>query len=141
MKCTHCRSEMIRKNGTNRGVQRYICKDCGKTFSAKPPRFSKDTKYMAMLMYLNNVGIRKIALFTGSSPPAVVKWIKKGRVLLEEMFQNAQSSPSKDVDIIEFDEIYTYVKKNGGKQLFGLLTLGEKSVLLHLKSVSELMRP
>lgn len=32
--CLHCGSVAIKKHGTTKGgVQRYICKDCGKTFS------------------------------------------------------------------------------------------------------------
>ena len=33
-------------------------------------------------MYLNNVGIRKIALFSGVSPTGVIKWIKNAHKLL-----------------------------------------------------------
>lgn len=32
--CLHCGSVAIKKHGTTKGgVQRYICKDCGKTFA------------------------------------------------------------------------------------------------------------
>ena len=59
-------------------------------------------------MYLNNVGIRKIALFLGCSPASVLNWIR-------QRHDRLKSSPeiSESADIIEFDEIYTYcVKKN-----------------------------
>lgn len=32
MKCTHCRSAQLSKNGYRRGKQCYLCKDCGKQF-------------------------------------------------------------------------------------------------------------
>ena len=32
MKCTHCRSVRVSKNGYRRGKQCYLCKDCGKQF-------------------------------------------------------------------------------------------------------------
>lgn len=32
--CPHCRGTSVRKNGTNRGRQRWRCSDCGKTFGA-----------------------------------------------------------------------------------------------------------
>ncbi len=32
MKCPRCESEQVRKNGRPRGVQRYLCKACGKQF-------------------------------------------------------------------------------------------------------------
>lgn len=32
MKCPHCQSEQLSKNGYRRGKQCYLCKDCGKQF-------------------------------------------------------------------------------------------------------------
>lgn len=32
MKCPHCQSRQISKNGSRRGKQCYLCKDCGKQF-------------------------------------------------------------------------------------------------------------
>ena len=32
MKCAHCRSTQVSKNGYRRGKQCYLCKDCGKQF-------------------------------------------------------------------------------------------------------------
>ncbi|OWY65729.1 TetR family transcriptional regulator [cyanobacterium TDX16] len=34
MKCPHCQSERLSKNGHRHGKQRYLCKDCGKQFPA-----------------------------------------------------------------------------------------------------------
>jgi AcrR family transcriptional regulator len=34
MKCPHCQSEQLSKNGHRHGKQRYLCKDCGKQFPA-----------------------------------------------------------------------------------------------------------
>ena len=39
-------------------------------------------------MYLNNVGIRKIALFFGVSAPAVLGWIKNAHKLLQELLKD-----------------------------------------------------
>ena len=133
MKCRHCGSEKTRRNGKNRGIQRYICKDCGRTFSERDPAFSKDTKRQAIFMYLNNVGIRKTALFLGASPTAVVNWIKEKHKILESILREHEPDYSETADIIEMDEIYTFIEKNGNGYRFGLLTLGTKSVLLRLK--------
>jgi len=131
--CKHCSSEKTRKNGTNYGVQRYKCNTCGRTFVASPPKFSEETKRKALLMYLNNVGIRKTALFTGASRTTILNWIKQKHTILQDLIQNFQPDTSENADIIELDEIYTYVQKNGSGQLFGLLTLGERNALLRLK--------
>jgi len=133
MACRHCKGVRFRRNGTNRGIQRFICNDCGRTFSCNPPKFGKEIKRQAMLMYLNNVGIRKTALFLGASRTTILNWIKEGHEMLVELLREFKPDSSEVADIIELDEIYTFVQKNSSGQLFGLLTLGGKSVLLRLK--------
>ena len=39
-----------------------------------------------------------------------------------------------EIQILEMDELYTYIKKNRIKSEYGLLSIGMHSVLLHLKS-------
>ena len=132
MECPYCKSTKIRKNGKSRGTQRMQCMSCKKTFAETPKRFSKEVKCKALLMYLNNVGIRKIALFFGVSPTAVLKWIRNAHKLLTEHLQNFNPLVSDKADIIELDEIYTYVKKRKIEQSYGLLILDDKVVLLHI---------
>jgi 16S rRNA G966 N2-methylase RsmD len=84
-------------------------------------------------MYLNNVGIRKTALFLGASRTTVLNWIKQKHAILRDLAENFQPDLSENADIIEMDEIYTFVKKNSGRQSFGLLFLDGKGVLLRLK--------
>ena len=59
------RSCKIKKNGKSLGKQRYRCKECGKTFFDTKPKFTEELKQKAILMYLNNVGVRKTAMFMG----------------------------------------------------------------------------
>ena len=132
MECTHCKSCKVRKNGTNRGIQRFICNECGRTFSCRPPKSGKDIKRQALLMYLNNVGIRKTALFLGASRTTILNWIRQGHETLVELLREFKPDTSEVADIIELDEIYTFVKKNSSGHPYGLLILGEKSVLLRL---------
>lgn len=53
-----------------------MCKECGKTFFKTFPKFSEETKNKAILMYVNNVGVRKIALFIGCSRTTISNWVK-----------------------------------------------------------------
>ena len=135
--CHHCGSATFRKNGSYRGVQRYVCKTCGRTFTDRGTRYSREVKEQAMLMYLNNVGIRKIALFTGASPAGVLKWIRKaGKELAAQLAKASEAVQSRLPDVIEMDEIYTFVKKNGSGRSYGLLIAGDSVALLHLSSVT-----
>ena len=136
MHCHHCGSESYRKNGSFEGIQRYVCKDCGRSFTDRGERFSKAVKAQALDMHLNNVGIRKIARFVGASPPAVLKWIRKaGQAMVEQLRQGAdQIAQDGPPDIIEMDEIYTYVQKNSSEPSYGLLIAGGKVALLRITS-------
>mgnify|MGYP002626344167 FL=1 len=133
LNCPKCGSKKVRKNGKNRGTQRMICCECGKTFPSEPKRISKETKQKALMMYLNNVGIRKIALIFNVSPTSVLRWIKNAHKLLMELIKNFNPLSHDKADIIELDEIYTYVKKRKKEQSYGLLILEDKCALLHIQ--------
>lgn len=82
-----------------------------KNFFETCPKFSEEAKNKAILMYVNNVGVRKIALFIGCSRTTISNWVKKARERLDKMLDKSEPNYSEKVDIIELDEIYTYVKK------------------------------
>jgi len=132
MECKHCGSEKTRKNGVSKGYQRYKCNTCGRTFSGTPEKFSEATKRMAVWMTLNGVGIRKTALLLKTSHVNVLNWLKKAHEMMLQNLEKSGSDYSEDVDVIELDEIYTFVEKKGGNTRYGLLILDGKSVLLRL---------
>ena len=132
MECKHCKGSKTKKNGKSKGKQRYLCLECGRSFSDTPPMFTEQDKRRAIMMYLNNCGVRKIALFIGCSHTSVVNWIRQAKRNLDKTLENFEPNYSEAADIIEMDEIYTFVQKNGVGQSYGLLTLGMKSVLLRL---------
>ena len=75
----------------------------------KPRRISKEKKYFSVLLYQNNVGVRKIARLLNIGPASVLRFIKAADTDLENKIVPL---PQGESDIIELDEIYTYVKKN-----------------------------
>ena len=124
--CTQCGSDRFTKNGSYKGVQRYQCKLCRRYFSEQPRKFTYQQKAQAIGMYLNNVGIRKIARFLHCSSPLVVRWIKVfGKQVSAQLQNNANKAASQMPDIIEMDEILHIRKKNSKGQLYGLLIVGE----------------
>ena len=58
------------------------------------------------------VGIRAIGRVLGASPAGVLKWIRKEHVALQRQMALAAPTDTGTADIIEMDEIYTYVQKN-----------------------------
>lgn len=137
MQCHHCGSASYRRNGSYKGVQRYICKECGRSFTDRGERFDKATKAQALDMYLNNVGIRKIARFTGASPAGVLKWIRKAaRDMAASLTRAAERVLTETPDVIEMDEIYTFVQKNSSAPSYGLLIAGDRVALLRITSAT-----
>ncbi len=116
MECPQCHSQDLRKAGFKSGAQRYSCRVCGRYSTDRPPRFSAQIKAQAVDMYLNNVGIRKIARFAGASPAGVLRWIRKEHAAVQARLAQVQPVTQAPADIIEMDEIYTYVQKNSSGQ-------------------------
>lgn len=80
--CPHCQSTEIRANGRLKGVQRYVCKGCGKNFSETTGKFwynikkkDKVAKYLYCL--LSGHSIRKSARETGISIQTSFDWRHK----------------------------------------------------------------
>lgn len=108
--CRHCGSQEVRRNGHNRGTQRYLCRGCGRTFTERAPRYGEAVRAEAVRLYLNNVGIRKTALFLGCSPASVVNWVRAAHA---ELCARPAAAPQVGLepDVVEMDEIYTHVQK------------------------------
>jgi transposase-like protein len=111
MKCPDCGSDNLMKRGPKKGFQRYLCRACGRSCTDKAPRFSAETKAMALEMYMNNMGIRAIGRVLKASPASVLNWIRKDHAMLQHRLAQAQPQQG-GPDTIEMDEIYTCVQKN-----------------------------
>jgi len=111
-----------------------MCRDCRRTFSVNPieVKYTDGFKRFAVWMYLNGVGVRKIALLLGTTHVSVLKWIKRAHKDLLLTLSDARTEYSEVPDIIEMDEIYTFVQKGGGDIRYGLLILEDRSALLRL---------
>ncbi len=106
-----CDSDDLRKAGFKSGAQRYLCRACSRYCTDKAPKFSAETKAKAVDMYLNNVGIRKIARFSGASPAGVLAWIRKQHATVQARLAASKPAEAHEPDVIEIEEIYTFVQK------------------------------
>ena len=137
-KCRHCGSDRIIKTGHRDGQQKWRCKDCGK-FQGEVDRREKYTekeRQTAIDLYLEGCGFRRIARILSGifnrhvCYQTVIQWIKKEAKRIE----NLEPKKEGNIQILEMDELYTYIKKNQIKSEFGLLSIGAGFVLLRLKS-------
>jgi len=112
MDCSGCGGTALMKRGRKAGHQRYMCRACGRYSTDSQPKFSTQTKAMAIEMYMNSMGIRAIGRVLGASPAAVLNWIRKEHAAIQQRQAGQGPAPGDGPDIIEMDEIYTYVQKN-----------------------------
>lgn len=143
--CKKCRASSVVKNGVVRCKPRFRCKACGYNFTLGDGRTEYDasTKQMAVRMYLNNCGFRRIAEILELPLTTVFTWIQRAGQIVDEMVKT-QKQEGGEIAILEMDELYTYVKKSldaAKKQAktsentpaFGLLLIGTEARILRLR--------
>jgi len=129
--CKKCFSSEVVKNGRQEGVQRYKCKDCGSVFRNQKAKYSKDFKLKAIKMYLHSMSIRAIAHIKQVHPSVIAYWIKKsGTIAKEAFYTEVEKVTETDIQILEIDELFSYVKKNPTKRMYFLLSNEKRCELL-----------
>lgn len=132
--CKFCFSDKFVKNGFVRGKQRYKCKHCFKSqvFGDERIKYPDYLKQVAITMYVNNCGIRRIGAILNIPFQYVSNWVLDAGQKIEQMVKE-QPKESRNISILEMDELYTYVKKRQEKSEFGLLLIGTEMKLLRIK--------
>jgi transposase-like protein len=120
MKCKTCQSKSLVKRGfSSLKKQIFLCKDCKKyqllgfdnrkKYDEKIIQtafilFSESNNYRRIARVLSQIFEQKIYYQT------VIKWIQKK---VDEMPENLNKIKDfRDIEVLEMDELYTYVKKN-----------------------------
>ena len=131
--CKFCEGRKIVKSGVIRVCQRYLCKSCGKNqvMGDKRVKYGNKEKAMAMAMYLNNMGFRAIGRVMKIPFQIIHSWIRKAGELVEKEVGD-QLQDSREIPILEMDELYTYIQKKSGKYEYGLLLIGTEMKLLRI---------
>ena len=114
-----CGSKSVVKNGLSRhGRQRWLCRECGRTFGETDHRrVSEAKKQSALAHYLEGVGLRATERLVGVSHNSVMNW-----VLEAVKGASLRAIAPEEVHWVEADELWTYVgKKNSKADSGGLL--------------------
>ena len=111
-----CQSKSVRGNGRLKGVQRYVCKNCGKNFSQTTGKFwfelkKKDKIQKYLYCLLSGYSIRKSAKETGISIQTSFDWRHK---LLTSF---SVVSPEGFEGIVESDDLFFLHFEKGNKNL------------------------
>lgn len=113
--CKYCSGSKNVKNGFVHGKQRYKCKECNRTFREGDDRenYSEEFRMEAIQWYLEGAGIRTIERRMKVSNVLVLKWIRKFASIVKEKIKIASDNieTTKDIQILEIDELTTIVKK------------------------------
>ena len=108
--CKSCGASDYVRNGTVRGLQRYLCKACQCNFTMTPPRGkSPAVKALATLLYaMGNMSFCGIGRLLGVSDVAVLNWVRDAAASLPE-----PQIPA-DVKIVMVDEMHHFLKNQRG---------------------------
>ena len=119
MECPRCKIGEYVKDGILRGLQRYKCKKClyRYTVERKSDVKTKETRRLALEMYLEGLGFRAIGRILRISYGTVYVWIKE--------WGSKVSLPRREtpIRIVELDEMHTYVGQKKTTVGYGLLLI------------------
>jgi transposase-like protein len=135
MVCRYCESANLIKSGIVYGKQRYKCKDCEKTTRWNDGRvkYSPGKKLKVLKMYQENVGIRSIERLEGVPNPLIIRWIRESPALISGLLKpQTLTERLEDVEIMDMDELYSFIKRNETESTYGQLRIGTKIGLLIL---------
>jgi len=119
MKCPKCHSENFVKDGIVKGKQRYLCKECKYRYTVEFRGKPVEMKRKALHLYLEGLGFRSIARIIGVSNVTVLYWVRSFGKEIEEL-----QKEEKQIEVIELDELHTYIKSKKTIVGFGLLLIG-----------------
>jgi transposase-like protein len=106
--CPHCSATHIVKNGSVRGTKRWLCRDCGRTFTRLTPRGKPiATKALAVLLYAHGFSLNTTARFVNVTTVTVLRWVRE---FAREHY--AKPVPDGSKVVIEIDEMWHFLKKN-----------------------------
>ena len=114
--CPYCQTtERQVKAGFNRTrSQRFQCQACRRQYTPEPRPLGYDTatREMALKLYLEGNGFRRIARLLSVNHQSVVNWVTAAHASLPLSEESALSVAS--IETLEMDELFTFV---GSKKL------------------------
>ena len=119
MDCPKCKSSINTKDGIVGGRQRYKCKDCNYRYTVTKKSDVKpiEVRRMALEMYLEGLGFRSIGRLLKISHVTVYYWVKHWGENLD------LPSKKEAVEIVELDEMHTYIGQKKTTVGYGLLLI------------------
>ena len=108
--CIYCKCKkcVIKKGKTKAGSQRYICKNCGKTFILKSNgrNYDEEFKKEAIRLYFEGNSSRAVGRILKIGKETCLRWIKTyANKIKPKKYKNER------LEVMEMDELYTFMSK------------------------------
>ena len=116
MNCPKCKSSHHVKDGIVKGKQRYLCKNCKYRYTVSFKGKPIELKKFALVLYLEGLGFRSIERIINVSNVTVMRWIKSFGKEVELIRRK-----DKELEVIELDEMHTYIGSKKTIVGYGLL--------------------
>jgi len=133
--CPKCKSEKFCKDGIVKSKQRFRCKECNFRFTVEYIGKPEQLKRNALILYLEGLGFRSIGRYLKISHVAVYNWIKEYGEKLDEL------RSSEEIEVVEIDEMHTYVGSKKTTAGSGLLLIDMAKDLSIVLLAQEGLRP
>ena len=119
MKCPKCKSQERVKDGFVKGKQRYKCQKCAYRYTVEfNTAVQPFCKRLALVLYIEGLGFRKIGRILGVSDVSVLNWIKAFGIKTGD-----RSDKGSMIKEVEIDEMHIYLDSNKTKNGCGSLLI------------------
>lgn len=115
--CPYCNDLNIVKNGIQNRKQRFLCKNCKKSFILSKDnrlKYDNNTKFEVIKNYLHYKNISKIERETKVPDTTILRWLKRfyniTKQKLQEEIENIDKT-KRQIELIEGKEFYKYINK------------------------------
>jgi transposase-like protein len=111
--CPHCGGTSVRRNGTNRGRQRWSCRDCGRTFGATfgTPLYGLHTPLteivQALMILMRRGSLRAAEEITGHKYETIGAWLLRAHTHAEAISEVLVKEL--ELDEVEADAFWAFV--------------------------------
>jgi len=129
MKCNHCDSEETVKDGKNpSGSAKYYCKACQRNFTPNPNLngYSQEKKRETVKTHIDGTNFRRTGRLMKVSHQSVVNWVKQAAQTIKP--EDAPSPTLGEEDVVELDELFTFVKDKKTRSTSSRKSTGKHAV-------------
>jgi transposase-like protein len=130
MNCKHCNSDKTVKDGKNpSGSEKYYCKACQRNFTPQPNLngYSHEKKQETVKTYIDGTNYRRTGRLMKVSHQSVVNWVTEAAQDVKP--EDAPSPVLGEEDVVELDELFTFVRDKKTRSTSSHKFTGKHAVL------------